>query len=42
MSYNFKDLILETWKLLQSKEDSEEILLLDENYKYWSSDSEDE
>ncbi len=40
MSYNFKDLILETWKLLQPKEDipddDSEPPLLDENYKYWS------
>ncbi len=48
MSYNFKDIILETWKLIQPikkeeiKEDSDEPPLLDENYKYWSSDSEDD
>ncbi len=44
MSYNFKDIILETWKLIQPKEenDSEEgELLFDENYKYISSDEED-
>jgi len=44
MSYNFKDLILETWKLLQPKEEDliedDEPPLLDENYKYWSSDDE--
>jgi len=40
MSYNFKDLILETWKLIQPKEKKEENddepPILDENYKYWS------
>ncbi len=37
MSYNFKDIILETWKLLQPiKIDSDEPPLLDENYNYWS------
>ena len=37
MSYNFKDLILETWKLIQPKEDNDDDPpLLDENYKYWS------
>jgi hypothetical protein len=40
MSYNFKDLILETWKLIQPKEEEydDELPLLDENFKYWSSD----
>ena len=39
MSYNFKNLILETWKLIQPVDDDEPPLL-DENYKYWSSDDE--
>ena len=41
MSYNFKELILSTWKLIQPEndEDSEECLF-DENYDYNSSDSE--
>jgi hypothetical protein len=46
MSYNFKDIILETWKLIQPVEkddtDSDGPPLIDENYKYVSSDSEDE
>ena len=49
MSYNFKDIILETWKLIQptknindtESSDSETELLFDENYKYVSSDDED-
>jgi hypothetical protein len=45
MSYNFKDIILETWKLIQPKEDDNntdsEEFLMDENYKYISSDDED-
>ena len=46
MSYNFKDIILETWKLIQPNKnindsDSDEELLFDENYKYISSDDED-
>ena len=46
MSYNFKDIILETWKLIQptknidTESDSETELLFDENYKYVSSDEE--
>ncbi len=45
MSYNLKDIILKTWELIQPKEnentetDSEEFLM-DENYKYLSSDEE--
>jgi hypothetical protein len=47
MSYNFKDIILETWKLIQpiNKEiesDSDEPPLIDENYRYESSDDESE
>ena len=47
MSYNFKDIILETWKLIQpiNKEiesDSDEPPLIDENYRYESSDESDE
>jgi len=46
MSYNFKDIILETWKLIQpiNKEDtdSDGPPLIDENYKYESEDSSDE
>jgi hypothetical protein len=37
MSYNFKDLILSTWKLLQPNIDDDE-LLFDENFNYYSSD----
>ena len=40
ISYNFKDLILSTWKLLQSKDNIEDELLIDENYDYNSSDEE--
>ena len=43
MSYNFKDIIFETWKLIQpsnSIEDSDEPLLIDENFNYLSSDDE--
>ena len=36
MSYNFKDIILETWKLIQPKENEE--FLMDEKYIYLSSD----
>lgn len=47
MSYNFKDLILDTWKLIQPRENEAicdenfDELLLDENYNYMSSDDED-
>lgn len=47
MSYNFKELILSTWKLIQPENnlegdtDSEEYLF-DENFDYNSSDSENE
>ena len=41
MSYNFKDIILETWKLIQPIEDDSEEFLMDENYKYISSDDDD-
>ena len=41
MSYNFKDIILETWKLIQPIEDDSDEFLMDENYKYISSDEED-
>ena len=44
MSYNFKDLILETWKLIQPKDDyivdDDEPPLIDENFNYMSSDDE--
>jgi hypothetical protein len=40
MSYNFKDIILETWKLIQQN-NSEEEFLIDENFNYLSS-SDDE
>lgn len=36
MSYNFKDIILETWKLIQQN-NSEEEFLIDENFNYLSS-----
>jgi hypothetical protein len=45
MSYNFKELILSTWKLIQpeNKEDTDsEECLFDENFDYNSSDSENE
>ena len=50
MSYNFKDIILETWKLIQpidkkekdTETDDDEPPLLDENYKYISSDDEED
>ena len=41
ISYNFKDIILETWKLIQSPnyiEDSDEPPVIDENFNYMSSD----
>jgi hypothetical protein len=45
MSYNFKDLILETWKLIQPKGeyiiDEDEPPLIDENFNYMSSDDEE-
>jgi hypothetical protein len=47
MSYNFKDLILDTWKLIQPREneaicdENSDELLIDENYNYMSSDDED-
>ncbi len=49
MSYNFKDIILETWKLIQpidkksndTETDDDEPSLIDENYRYISSDEED-
>ncbi len=50
MSYNFKDIILETWKLIQpidkkendnDTETDDEPPLIDENYRYVSSDEED-
>jgi hypothetical protein len=44
MSYNFKDLILETWKLIQPNAtyiiDDDEPPLIDENFNYMSSDDE--
>jgi hypothetical protein len=41
MSYNFKDLILSTWKLLQPIEETiGDDLLIDENFNYYSSDDE--
>ncbi len=45
MSYNFKDLIMETWKLLQTNKkeiivDDDEPPLIDENFNYLSSDDE--
>jgi hypothetical protein len=51
MSYNFKDLILDTWKLIQPRENeaicdvnsdvNSDELLIDENFNYMSSDDED-
>ena len=41
ISYNFKDIIFETWKLIQPNnyiEDSDELPLIDENFNYLSSD----
>jgi hypothetical protein len=43
LSYNFKDIIFETWKLIQPTnhiEDSDEPPLIDENFKYLSSEDE--
>jgi hypothetical protein len=43
MSYNFKDIIFETWKLIQPTnyiEDSDDPPLIDENFNYMSSDDE--
>ena len=43
LSYNFKDIIFETWKLIQPTdniEDSDEPTLIDENFNYMSSDDE--
>ena len=48
LSYNFKDIIIETWKLIQPldnkhnyfESDSEEPPLIDENFNYISSDDE--
>ena len=43
LSYNFKDIIFETWKLIQPTnyiEDSDEPPLIDENFNYISSDEE--
>jgi len=45
MSYNFKDIILETWKLIQPVEreiDSDGPPLIDENFRYQSSSDDDE
>jgi len=44
MSYNFKDIILETWKLIQPlneiDSDSDDSFIIGKNYKYTSSDDE--
>ena len=42
ISYNFKDLILATWKVIQPmEEESETEYLIDENFDYNSSDDSD-
>lgn len=51
MSYNYKDIVMDTWKCIQppednsyesSSEDSDGTLLIDENYDYRTSDDEDD
>jgi hypothetical protein len=41
MSYNFKDIIIKTWKLIQQHNNSDEELLIDENFNYIDSSDED-
>jgi hypothetical protein len=46
MSYNFKDIILKTWKLIQQNDTienilSDEELLIDENFNYMDSSDEE-
>jgi hypothetical protein len=46
MSYNFKDIILKTWKLIQQNDTKENILsdeelLIDENFNYMDSSDEE-